>query len=165
MRFRIAILLLVLFSACSENTQIPPASVSPALSPVPVSPQDQPSSAVRSAAALSSSPIADPIIYFDFDRDVIRQDMDIVLHQFLPSLLLGFSSLVIEGHCDERGSDQYNIGLGTRRAQSTFHALILLGISSNKMSIMSYGKRRPLCMDHNEDCWRLNRRSTFIVRR
>jgi peptidoglycan-associated lipoprotein len=72
-------------------------------------------------------------------------------------------SVQIEGHCDERGSEEYNIALGAKRAQSAKDYLITLGISPGRLSTISYGKELPLCMEHNESCWQMNRRDHFSV--
>jgi len=69
----------------------------------------------------------------------------------------------IEGHCDERGSEEYNIALGARRAQAAKDYLQTLGIQADRMSTISYGKELPLCTDHNEDCWAQNRRDHFVI--
>ncbi len=69
----------------------------------------------------------------------------------------------IEGHCDERGSEEYNIALGARRAQAAKDYLQTLGIAPDRMSTISYGKELPLCTDHNEECWAQNRRDHFVI--
>jgi peptidoglycan-associated lipoprotein len=69
----------------------------------------------------------------------------------------------VEGYCDERGSEEYNIALGAKRAQAGKEYLETLGISSTRMSTISYGKELPLCQDHDESCWSQNRRDHFSV--
>lgn len=69
----------------------------------------------------------------------------------------------IEGHCDERGSTEYNLGLGQRRADAAKNFLISLGISADRMTTTSWGKERPFCTDHNETCWAQNRRAHFVM--
>jgi peptidoglycan-associated lipoprotein len=69
----------------------------------------------------------------------------------------------IEGHCDERGSTEYNLGLGQRRADAAKNFLISLGISADRISTTSWGKERPFCTDHNETCWAQNRRAHFVL--
>jgi peptidoglycan-associated lipoprotein len=69
----------------------------------------------------------------------------------------------IEGHCDERGSEEYNIALGAKRAQAAKEYLQTLGIAGDRMSTISYGKELPLCTEHTEDCWTENRRDHFAV--
>ncbi len=69
----------------------------------------------------------------------------------------------VEGHCDERGSEEYNIALGAKRAQAAKDYLVTLGISGGRVSTISYGKELPLCNEHNESCWEQNRRDHFVV--
>jgi peptidoglycan-associated lipoprotein len=69
----------------------------------------------------------------------------------------------VEGYCDERGSEEYNIALGAKRAQAGKDYLATLGISDSRMSTISYGKELPLCQDHDESCWAQNRRDHFMV--
>jgi peptidoglycan-associated lipoprotein len=69
----------------------------------------------------------------------------------------------VEGHCDERGSEEYNIALGAKRAQAAKDYLETLGIEGSRISTISYGKELPLCTDHDESCWQQNRRDHFVV--
>ena len=69
----------------------------------------------------------------------------------------------IQGHCDERGTNNYNLGLGERRATSTKNFLMALGIEGHRMNTISYGEEKPFCFDTNDDCWRQNRRSHFMT--
>jgi peptidoglycan-associated lipoprotein len=71
--------------------------------------------------------------------------------------------VTIEGHCDERGSTEYNLSLGDRRASAVKQYLISLGISGDRMSTVSYGKEKPFCMESNETCWQQNRRGHFVM--
>jgi len=75
----------------------------------------------------------------------------------------GQSRVQIEGHCDERGSEEYNIALGAKRAQAGKDYLVTLGIASSRISTISYGKELPACQDHDESCWSQNRRDHFAV--
>jgi peptidoglycan-associated lipoprotein len=102
-------------------------------------------------------------IYFDFDRSDIRADQQASMQSdaaFLtqhPNL-----NFTIEGHCDERGSIEYNIALGDSRANTTKNALTAAGVSANRIKTSSYGKERPFCTEHNEACWQQNRRDHFV---
>ncbi len=69
----------------------------------------------------------------------------------------------IEGHCDERGTVEYNLALGTKRASAAKEYLVALGIPADRLTTISYGEELPLCHDHNEDCWQRNRRDHFVV--
>lgn len=102
--------------------------------------------------------------YFDFDKSDIRADARTTLTkdaEFLRSYPQVRVS--IEGHCDERGSTEYNLGLGQRRAEAAKNYLISLGISADRMETVSWGKERPVCTEHNEDCWQRNRRAHFVL--
>lgn len=72
--------------------------------------------------------------------------------------------IIIEGHCDERGTEEYNLALGDRRAQAAKNYLVQLGISPDRMETISYGEERPFALGHDESAWRLNRRAHFVVR-
>lgn len=105
-------------------------------------------------------------VYFDYDKSEIRDDARNVLAataEFLkkhPSV-----RFTIEGHCDERGSEEYNLGLGDRRANSALSYLSSLGVSSSRVQAISYGKERPQCRESNESCWQMNRRGHFVLNR
>ncbi len=103
-------------------------------------------------------------IHFDFDKYFIREDAKPVLERNA-EWLKKFSSvkILIEGHCDERGTEEYNMALGEKRAKSTMNYLISLGISPDRIKIISYGKSRPLDPGHNEEAWALNRRADFVI--
>lgn len=114
-----------------------------------------------------SVPQARPIaelsdIFFDFDRFVIRDDARSGL-EANAGLLKSLSGvkILIEGHCDERGTSAYNLVLGERRAQAATQYLRDLGVPSSQMQITSYGKERPFCAEHSEACWQSNRRAHF----
>ncbi|MBU1743218.1 MAG: peptidoglycan-associated lipoprotein Pal, partial [Proteobacteria bacterium] len=97
-------------------------------------------------------------VLFDFDRSVIRPDARVVLQakaQYMKSNPA--VRVVIEGHCDERGSRSYNMALGDRRAKAAKRYLIQLGIAAGRMKTVSFGKNRPACRQHNEACWQKNR--------
>jgi peptidoglycan-associated lipoprotein len=74
------------------------------------------------------------------------------------------ASVLIEGHCDERGTREYNLALGDRRAKATRDDLVSLGIDGSRMTLISYGKERPLCSERTEACWAQNRRAHFLVK-
>lgn len=101
-------------------------------------------------------------IFFDFDRFVIRDDARSGL-EANAGLLKSLSGvkILIEGHCDERGTSAYNLVLGERRAQAATQYLRDLGVSSSQMQITSYGKEHPFCSEHSEACWQSNRRAHF----
>ncbi len=103
-------------------------------------------------------------VYFDFDKYDIRSADAEVLKGNAALLKKNASVKVqIEGHCDERGTIEYNLALGERRANSTKKYLVSLGISPDRISIISYGKERPLDPGHNEQAWAKNRRAHTII--
>lgn len=105
-----------------------------------------------------------PDIHFDFDKYDIKDNDKPTLKQVADYLIKnGADKLLIEGHCDDRGTNEYNLGLGDRRAKATRDYLISLGVPSARMNMISYGEERPLCKEQNEACWSKNRRSHFVV--
>ncbi len=104
--------------------------------------------------------------YFDLDKADIRTDARNALTataQFLRSYPQ--IKVTLEGHCDERGSTEYNLALGDRRAQAAKDFLVAAGIAADRIQTVSYGKERPFCMDHNDACWQQNRRGHFVMAR
>jgi len=102
--------------------------------------------------------------YFDLDKSDLRDDARAALTkdaEFLRSYAQVHVS--IEGHCDERGSTEYNLGLGQRRAEAAKNYLISLGISADRMETTSWGKERPFCTEHDDACWQQNRRAHFVL--
>jgi len=103
-------------------------------------------------------------IYFDFDRYEIRPADAKTLEADAAWLKTNDVLILIEGQCDERGTDEYNLALGDRRARATMNYLVALGIAAPRMSTVSYGKERPVCTEHTEACWALNRRAHIVVK-
>lgn len=103
-------------------------------------------------------------VYFDFDQDRLRDDQHAILESKLPILRANSSVRIrIEGNADERGSDEYNLALGMRRAQTAKKFLTDNGIDANRIEITSLGEERPACQEHDESCWRQNRRDEFVI--
>lgn len=104
------------------------------------------------------------MIHFDFDKFNIREDAKPVLEinaQWLKKWKT--VKILIEGHCDERGTEEYNLSLGEKRAKSTFDYLMSLGISPERLKTISYGKSQPLDQASNEIAWQKNRRAQFTI--
>ncbi len=102
--------------------------------------------------------------YFDFDRYEIRvQDIPVLKENAALVMRYPKMKIQIEGHCDERGTTEYNLALGQRRANSTRTYLISLGIPADRISTISYGKERPVDPGHNEEAWAKNRRAHTII--
>jgi peptidoglycan-associated lipoprotein len=107
-----------------------------------------------------------PTVYFDYNQASVRSDAKAPLKQAAETLKGNSSAQVtIEGHCDERGSSEYNLALGERRAQAVKSYLRTLGIDGKKLSTISYGKERPIDSGHTESAWAKNRRAELIVNR
>jgi peptidoglycan-associated lipoprotein len=122
----------------------------PTAAPTPVTPEESPVE------------ISTQDAYFDFDKADIRADAERALTGDA-SLLKDHPSFkfTLEGHCDERGSEEYNLGLGERRATAAKNFLINAGVSADQISTISYGKSQPVCTDQTEECWQKNRRAHF----
>ncbi len=103
-------------------------------------------------------------IHFDFDKYDIRP-MDAEILKENAALLMKYPKVKIqvEGHCDERGTNEYNLALGERRANAVKKYLVSLGISENRISTISYGEEKPLDPGHNEEAWAKNRRAHFVI--
>ena len=100
-------------------------------------------------------------VYFDFDRFDIRADARPVLRGNAAVISDASGKVTIEGHCDERGSAEYNLALGERRANAVKRYLVDLGVSSSKLRTVSFGEERPAVQGHDESAWRYNRRADF----
>ena len=116
------------------------------------------------AAEILANQVRD--IHFGYDKNDIEGENQSILQSdagYLKQIFAQDPNFIvqIEGHCDERGSAEYNIGLGDRRASATKEALVALGVPGDKLKTVSYGKERPLCTDANEDCYQRNRRAHF----
>ena len=126
--------------------------------PPPPPPPPQPS---MSDEQLFAQNIKD--VYFDYDKSDVRADQqasvqaDVTFLQQHPNI-----SFTIEGHCDERGSTEYNLALGDNRASAVKNAIAAAGISADRVKTVSYGKEKPFCTEHNEQCWQQNRRGHFV---
>jgi len=104
-------------------------------------------------------------IYFEFDKYDLRPGDTKVLDVNAGWLKANPGhQMLIEGHADERGTDAYNLALGERRAQAAMNYLVAQGIRATRISIVSYGKERPVCNEHNEACWARNRRDHFLTK-
>ena len=105
-------------------------------------------------------------VYFDYDKSDVRADQQTAIQadaQFLnqhPNI-----NFTVEGHCDERGSTEYNLALGDKRASAVKNALVSAGIAASRVKTISYGKEKPFCSESNEACWQQNRRGHFVYQR
>jgi peptidoglycan-associated lipoprotein len=131
----------------------------PPLSP----PREEPVAQVAQLAA-KESPLKD--IYFDFDKAEVRPDAKGLLAEDIAWLKAHPKAVItIEGHCDERGTSEYNLGLGERRSKATRDYLVASGIDGKRIATVSYGKERPFVLGHDESAWKWNRKAHFVVTR
>lgn len=163
---------MMLFTFLALTGCPPPATTQPAVSaPAPQATSQQSSAgretsssleAARRGQAPAPSPLKDA--YFDFDRYDLRADAREALKTNADWLKANASARVeIEGHADERGTNEYNLALGAKRAQSAKDYLTTLGISKERLSTISYGEELPVCKEHSEECWGKNRRAHFVI--
>jgi peptidoglycan-associated lipoprotein len=116
----------------------------------------------KSAVTPASSPLKD--VYFDFDRYDLSAEARTVLRANADWFKSNPGMRVeIEGHCDDRGTNEYNLALGAKRAQSTREYLTTLGVAANRLSTISYGEEIPVCKEQTESCWKQNRRARFVI--
>jgi peptidoglycan-associated lipoprotein len=162
-------------TAASAATPAPAAAPSPAPAPAPSAPSPAPAPPAPAAPAPATAPRPVPKefmavaalkeVYFDFDKYDIRPEDAKTLDTNATWLKSNGDNLVlIEGHCDERGTNEYNLALGERRAKSTMNYLVSQGIQANRITIISYGEERPVCTEKTEACWAKNRRANFLVK-
>ena len=154
----------------------PPAPApAPAPSPVVPPPAPAPATPPPVAAAPPAPPPPRPApaefksipelrdVFFDFDKYAIRPDAARTLDANADWLKSNPSAVIlIEGHCDERGTNAYNLALGERRARATQDYLVKRGVAASRITTISYGEERPGCTERNETCWAQNRRSHFL---
>jgi peptidoglycan-associated lipoprotein len=174
--------LIVTVSACSKKVP-PPAPAPPPPPAVPAAPPAPPPPPAPAPAPPSTpralteeevfsrksvdqlnaeKPLTDA--YFDYDKSDLREDGRASLQKD-SQYLKKWSSIVVsvEGHCDSRGSAEYNLALGSRRATAVKDYLVSLGVAANRITVVSKGKEQPFCGEESEACWQQNRRGHFII--
>ncbi len=174
MKRTVFVLLVPLAAACSTPTPPPPPPPPeakapeippppppppPAPKPAPAVPAESPMQAferARSALTVTS-------VYFDYDKSVIKPDQVSAITEN-GNLANAYANdyLTLQGNCDERGSREYNLALGQRRADAVKQRLRLLGIPETRVETVSFGKEKPRELCHNESCWSMNRRVDFV---
>jgi len=163
----VALILTFLFVGCSKEEPPPPTAeaqprpVAPPPPPPPPAPTPSPGPSISQQAFQE---FQNQDISFDFDKYDLRTDARGVLDRKASFLNQNSSVRVqIEGHCDERGTNEYNLALGERRANAAKQYLTTAGISAARLSTISYGKERPLDLGHDEAAWARNRRAHFVI--
>lgn len=122
------------------------------------------SAAAAAAAVEEVRNMLAAMIHFDFDKSVLRPDDQATLDQKVAILTANPDLRIrISGHCDERGSDEYNLALGNRRANAAKNYLVSHGIDASRIETASFGEERPVAMGHDEDSWAQNRRDEFEI--
>jgi peptidoglycan-associated lipoprotein len=136
----------------------------PSMTPSPAAPSTSPSPTTppRPSEFSESANLKD--VFFDFDKYDIRPSDAKILDTNATWLKANNNLVLIEGHCDERGTNEYNLALGERRAKSTMNYLVAQGVQASRITIISYGEERPTCTEHTEECWTKNRRAHFLVK-
>lgn len=122
------------------------------------------------AVAAAGDELSDPngvlakrTVFFDFDKSDIKPEARQIIEAHAKYLAAHPNTrIVLQGHCDERGTREYNLGLGERRARAVQQAMTLMGVSANQLELVSYGEERPAAMGHDESAWALNRRVEFV---
>jgi peptidoglycan-associated lipoprotein len=146
-----------------------PVTRTPAPAETPVRPAPgaaAPGAAAPGAAAQPGVPGPSPLkdVFFDYDKASVRDDQKAALNDNVGWLKVNTrAKLLVEGHCDERGTAEYNLGLGERRAKAVKDYLIAAGIAADRISTISYGKERPFVLGHDESAWKWNRRGHFTI--
>ena len=153
----ILITILAIGGCCHMKKAAPAPMPTTMVEPAPV--VQEPAPAPEPEAIMSLDPI-----YFDFDKSNLKPEAIATLKKDAQALKQNPSMKVrIEGNCDERGTSEYNMALGDRRAVSAMKYLTTLGIAADRMTAISYGKEKPSCTEHNEACWSKNRRDDLNV--
>jgi peptidoglycan-associated lipoprotein len=164
------------FTACAKKAPpAPPPPPPPAPEAPPPAPPPPPKAEVApvvdeyarlkamSAEEIEKSGLLKEV-FFDFDKSDIREADRAVLSQNADALKrFDFLRITVEGHCDERGTIEYNLALGERRAKAAYDYLVSLGVPADRLKTVSYGKEVPVCTQSSEDCWQRNRRAHFTV--
>jgi len=174
MRIRPVVTLLMLVVALTlwgcpkrpDVVQAPPAPAGPAAAAAAPAPPPTPAPEVQVAPPAAPAPPVVADIFFDFDKSNIKDDQKPAFQTTLAALQADPKlKLLIEGHCDERGTAEYNLALGERRAKAVKDALSATGIAAERVSIISYGKERPFVLGHDESAWKMNRRAHMVVQK
>jgi peptidoglycan-associated lipoprotein len=141
----------------------PPPPPPPAAAPAPRPLSEEEIFARKSVDQLNAEKPMDDV-FFDLDKSMVRDDAKPALQKDADWLKKwGSVAITLEGHCDSRGSAEYNLGLGNRRATAVKDYLVSLGVASGRVTVVSKGKEQPFCNEANEGCWQQNRRGHFVI--
>ena len=174
----LSVIALVALGACKKKPEVAPAPTEqPAPAPQPAPPPPTPAqpecdaacvearnNAAKSEAIRAATAALTATIYFDYDRSDITDDSRAKLDAKVPVLTQNTAVRIrIAGHTDSRGSDEYNLALGQRRAAAAKRYLTDRGVDGSRIEIVSFGEERPTCTDESEGCWSRNRRDEFEI--
>jgi len=166
LRFAALVLLAAFLAACARDVrEEPPAPEPPPPPPPPVEVERLDARDFSDPRNLDNpdSLLSQRTIYFEFDRSNVRAQFRPIIDAHATYIQANPSARVIlEGHTDERGSREYNLGLGERRGNSVQELLVAAGVSARQIEVVSFGEERPVCRESNEDCWQRNRRTEIV---
>jgi peptidoglycan-associated lipoprotein len=149
----------------NPKPEAPPQPPKTATKDVKETPRPSPATSLKELQT-GEAPKEGPLknIYFAFDKYDLSTEARATLKSNADWLKANPTARVeVEGHCDERGTNEYNLALGAKRAQSAKDYLASLGVVAGRLSTISYGEEVPVCREHNEECWQKNRRARFVV--
>lgn len=157
----VLVLAMMMIAGCSSNETVAPSGGTGTSEPITSAP-----SSIKTGYGFDQwqqGPLGD--VFFEFDSADLTPDAEQQLRDNADWLKgNSMKSVMIEGHCDERGTSEYNLALGDRRAKSAKEYLTRLGIGFSRLETISYGEERPFALDHNEEAWAKNRRDHFVVK-
>jgi peptidoglycan-associated lipoprotein len=140
----------------------PPVVEAPVVAPAPAPVEAPPPPPAAAAAVPAPSPLKE--VFFNYDKAGIRDDQKAALNENVGWLKVNTGAkLLVEGHCDARGTAEYNLALGERRAKAVKDYLVAAGIAADRISTISYGKERPFVLGQDESAWKWNRRAHFVL--
>lgn len=167
LRFAALVMLVAFLAACARDVREEPTAPEPPPQPQPpVVEVDRLDPRNFTDARNLDNPdslLSQRTIYFEFDRSDVRAQFRPIIDAHATYIRANPTARVIlEGHADERGSREYNLGLGERRGNAVQQLLTAAGVSARQIEVVSYGEERPVCRESNEDCWQRNRRTEIV---
>ena len=164
LRFMALVALALILAACARDVREgAEAETAPAPAPIVTDRLDPRDFSDPRNLENADSILSQRVIYFEFDRSNVRAEFRPIIEAHGAYLRANPSArVVLEGHTDERGSREYNLGLGERRGSSVDELLRAAGASANQLEVVSFGEERPVCRQSNEDCWQRNRRTEIV---
>ena len=160
-RITLAALVCVGLAACAKKQEVKTAPPPP---PEQTMTQGATSQGAYTPADLDTDTcLRQRVVYFDFDKSEIKPEFQQIVACHAKYLRdRPMARMTLEGNTDERGTREYNLGLGERRANAVMSALEADGASASQITVVSYGEERPVCREHNENCWSKNRRAEIV---